>query len=44
MAREYHTARGQQNELEGDERTPRIYGKASRGLGKDIHRRTKGNL
>ena len=34
MARQYHTARGQQNKLERNERAPRIYGKASRGLRK----------
>ena len=34
MARKYHFARGQQKQLEGDEGTARIYGKASRGLGK----------
>ena len=28
VARKYHTARGQQNELEGDERTPRVHGAA----------------
>ena len=38
VARQYHTARGQQNELEGDERTPRVHGAASRGLGKDLQR------
>ena len=29
VARKHHTARGQQNELEGDERAPWVYGKAS---------------
>ena len=28
MARQYHTARRQQNELEGDERASRVYGAA----------------
>ena len=28
MARQHHTARGQQNQLKGDERTPRVYGTA----------------
>ena len=38
VAWQYHTARGQQNELEGNERAPWVHGKASRGLGKDLHR------
>ena len=33
MARKHNSARGQPNELKGDEGTPRIHGKASRGLG-----------
>ena len=36
MAWQHHTARGQQNELKGDERAPWVYGTASRGLGKGI--------
>ena len=28
VARQYHTARGQQNKLERDERTPRVHGAA----------------
>ena len=36
MTRKHNTARGQQNEHEGDERSPWVYGKASRGLGKDL--------
>jgi len=38
VARQYHTARGQQNELEGDERAPWVYGEASRGFGKELQR------
>ena len=34
MARKHHSARGQPNELQGDEGSARIHGKASRGLGK----------
>ena len=41
MARKHHSARGQPNELKGDEGTPWLYGKASRGLGKDLHRRAE---
>ena len=44
MARQYYTARGQQNELEGDERASRVYGKASRRPRKDLHGRTERNL
>ena len=29
MAREHHSARGQPNQLQGNERTARLYGKAS---------------
>ena len=41
VARQHHTARGQQNELEGDERTPRIYSATSRRPRKALHRGTK---
>jgi len=44
MARKHHSARGQQKQLKGDEGTARIHGKASRGLGKDLHRRAEGNI
>lgn len=44
MARKYNSARGQPNELEGDEGTPWLYGKASRGFGKDLHRRAERNI
>ena len=44
MARKYYSARGQSNELKGDEGTARIYGTASRRLGKDLHGRAEGNL
>ena len=36
MARKHHTARGQPNKLTTNEGTPRIHGKASRGLGKNF--------
>jgi hypothetical protein len=41
MARKQNTARGQQNELKGDEGASRIYGTTSRGLGENLHRGTK---
>ena len=44
VARQYHTARGQQNQLQGDERTTRIYVTASRGLGENFIRRAERNL
>ena len=44
MARKHHSARGQQKQLKGDEGAARIHGKASRGLGKDLHRRAERNL
>ena len=44
MVRKYHSARGQQKQLKGDEGAARIHGKASRGLGKDLHRRAEGDL
>lgn len=44
MARQHHTAGGQPNKLEGDEGTARLHGKASRELGKDLHRRAEGDL
>ena len=44
VARKHHSARGQQKQLKGDEGTSRIHGKASRGLGKDLHRRAEGDL
>ena len=37
VARQHHTARGQQDELEGDERAPWVYVKASRGLGEKLY-------
>ena len=40
----HHSARGQQKQLEGDEGATRIHGKASRGLGKNLHRRAEGDL
>ena len=36
VARQHHTARGQQNQLTTNERTPRLYGKTSRGFGKSF--------
>ena len=44
MAWKHHSARGQPNQLEGDEGATRIHGKASRGLGKDLYRRAEGDL
>ena len=44
VARQYHTARRQQNELKGDERASWVYGKASRGLGEKLHGRTERNI
>ena len=44
MARQHHTARGQPNKLEGDERAPWLHSKASRGLGEKLYRRAERNL
>ena len=44
MARQHHTARGQSNKLEGDERASWVYGKASRGLGEKLYGRTERNI
>ena len=44
MARKHNSARGQPNELKGDEGTPRLHGKASRGLGKEFHGRAERNI
>ena len=44
IARKHHTARGSPNKLQGDEGTPRLYGKASRGLGKELHERAERNI
>ena len=38
VARQHYTARGQQNELKGNERTPWVYGKASRRPRENLHR------
>jgi len=38
VARQHNTARGQQNELKGDERATWVHGKASRGLGEKLYR------
>ena len=40
----YHSVRGQQKQLEGDEGATRIYCKTSRGLSKYLHRRAEGDL
>ena len=37
VARKHNTARGQSDELKGDERTPWVYGAASRRPRKDFH-------
>ena len=44
MARKHNTARGQPNKLKGDEGTPRLHGKASRGIGKEFHGRAERNI
>ena len=44
MARKHNSARGQPNELKGDEGTARIHGKASRGLGENLHRLAKRDI
>ena len=44
VARKHNSSRGQQKQLARDEGTPRINGKASRGLGKDFYRRAEGNI
>ena len=44
LARKHYTARGQSNQLPTDEETPRIYVKASRGLGEKLFRRTERNF
>ena len=44
VARQHHTARGQSDELKGDERTPWVYGSASRGLGEKLLGRAEGAL
>ena len=44
MTRKHHSRGGQQKQLKGDEEATRIHSKASRGLGKKLHRRTKGDI
>ena len=44
MTRKHNFARGQPNELKGDEGTPRIHGKTSRGLEKKLHGRAERNI
>ena len=44
MARKHHSARGQSNQLEGDEGTSRLHGKASRRLRKELHGRAERNI
>ncbi len=44
MARKHNTTRGQPNKLEGDEGTPRLYVKASRGTRKELHGQAEGNI
>ena len=44
VARQHHTARGQSDELEGDERAPWVHVKASRGFGEKLHGRAEGDL
>ena len=44
VARQYHTARRQQDEFKRDERTTLIHGKASRRLGENFYRGAKRGL
>ena len=44
VARQHHTARGQSDELKGDERAPWVHVKASRGFGEKLHGRTERNI
>ena len=44
MARKHNSTRGQPNQLPRDEGTAWLYGKASRGLGENLHRRAEGDL
>ena len=44
VARQHYTARGQPNQLAGDEGTAQLYGKASRGFGEKFHRRAERNF
>ena len=44
MAWKHNTTRGQQNQLAGDEGTARLYGKASRGLGKKLYGQAERNI
>ena len=44
VARKHRSARGQPNKLKGDEGTPRLHGKASRGTRKELHERVEGKL
>ena len=44
MARKHNSARGHQKQLEGNEGATRIHGKASRELGKNLHRRVEGDI
>ena len=44
VARQHRTARGQSDELKGNERTSWVYGTASRGLGEKLHGRAERNL
>ena len=37
VARQHHTARGQSDEFNGDERAPWVHVKASRGLGEKLY-------
>ena len=44
VARQHRSARGQSDELKGDERTPWVHVKASRGLREKLHGRTERNI
>ena len=44
VARQHRTARGQSDELEGNERASWLHVKASRGFGEKLHGRTERNI
>ena len=44
MSWKHNTTRGQPNQFKGDEGTARLYGKASRGIGKGFHGRAERNI
>ena len=44
VARQHRTARGQSDELKGDERAPWVHVEASRGLGEKLYGRAERNI